>query len=304
MPFKNVHIIINPISGRNPPPYPEFADFMQEIGCEATLYITTLQFGADYYAEKATNAGADLVITYGGDGTVMTVANTLHNTDIPLGVVPGGTANIIAHELNVPINPKQALQFIAEEDFVMQWLDAGKVGDKHFLLRMGIGWEAELSQRPEREAKALWGTLAYAQAALEALGDLNPVTYHLTLDDEQVDVEGINCSICNIGNVGLYNVGISMDIKPDDSYLDVLILQNKDLQGALDIAQNVLASSLPLELEEQLVRYRAKRITVEPSQAQRVSTDGEAVDPTFPITVECVPQYARFLKPKQSNEGV
>jgi len=297
MTLNSAHLIVNPVAGQTAAPFDEFSQFMQAVNADTCLHITTPEFGAPYYAQKARDNGADLVIAYGGDGTVMEVVNTLHGSDIPVGIVAGGTANVIAHELGIPLNAKQALDFIAQDNCEIQWLDAGKTENFYFLLRMGIGWEAELSQRPTTETKEQWGTLAYAQAALQALIDLDPVTYTLTLDGEEVVVDRINCSICNIGNVGLYDIGISIDIKPDDGYLDVMVLQNKNLQGALDIAQNVLSTALPMQLEERLVRHRAKKITIHPSDSQRVSHDGEAVRPDFPLEVECVPHYAKVLRP-------
>lgn len=299
----NIHFIVNPVSGSNGAPFDVIGKFMGEAECKTTLHVTKIDHDVAACVDDALKDNPDLVVAYGGDGTVMEVANRLHEHQTPMAIIPGGTANVIAHELNIPVGVKPALDLIFNQDSEMTSLDAGKIGENHFLLRLSMGWEAELSRRPTTEAKSNWGTLAYTQAALEALGDTEPVTYELTLDDDTTEtVTGINCSICNIGNVGFYGLSIGLDISPSDGFLNVLILQNNNLQAILDITQNVLAGSLPLDIEERLPHYKAQKVTVQPSSTQRLSMDGEALEKSFPITVECVPNYISILTPKQEEE--
>ena len=298
-PQSNVHFIVNPVSGTNGAPFDVIGQFMGQAECKTTMHVTKLTHSATDCVADALTDNADLVVVYGGDGSVMEVANCLHEHEIPLAILAGGTANVIAHELNIPINTQQALEIIFNQENELTSLDAGKVNDKHFLLRFSMGWEAELSLRPTTEAKSNWGTLAYTQSALQALSDTEPVTYELTFDDGTVEsVAGINCSICNIGNIGLYGMSIGLGISPHDGLLNVLILQNTNIQAMLDITQNVLAGSLPLDIEERLPHYQAKKITISPSNTQRLSIDGEAFEGAFPITVECVENYISILTPK------
>lgn len=298
--FKNIHLIINPASGNANPPFEAFTHFSNTVDANVFFHVTQAHYSGDKHAQDAIEAGADLIIAYGGDGTVMEVTCAIEGHDVPIAVMVGGTASIIANELGIPENPQEALQYILDGNYEKLTLDAGKVNDAHFLLRLGIGWEAELSQRPDTEEKSRWGTLAYTKSALAALMDLDATEYKLTLDnDEEITVEGINCSICNIGNVGIPNITIDKDIKPNDGILDVVILQNKHIQGILDIVSNLAANTFPnIEIEEQLAHYQAKSITVELSESQRISCDGEAVEWDFPLTIDCVPDYATFLKPK------
>lgn len=300
----NIHFVVNPVSGNTDAPFKQFGQAMADSPVKTTMHLTKVEHSATDCVNDALLAKADLVVAYGGDGTIMEVANALHGKDIPMAIIPGGTANVIAHELNIPQNPSQALDLIFHKEHDLRWIDAARMADTHFLLRMSIGWEAELSQRPTREEKSTWGTLAYTRAALDALQDLDPVTYRITLDDDTLEeVTGINCSICNIGNVGLYGVSIGMGILPDDGLLDVLILQSKNIQAMLDLTQNLLASSSPLEVEERLIHFQAKKIEVRPSEPQRISMDGEALEDDFPVTAEIVPGYISILVPQAQQEG-
>ncbi|GAB5492492.1 MAG: diacylglycerol kinase family lipid kinase [Phototrophicaceae bacterium] len=296
----NVHFIINPVSGNSDAPFASIGRFMGEAECKTTMHVTKVTHSASDCVATALVDSPDLIVAYGGDGTVMEVATCLHDHDIPLAVLAGGTANVIAHELNIPVQIDQALDLIFNQEHEFLTLDAGKVNESHFLLRLCLGWEAELSLRPTTEAKSTWGPLAYTQAALEALNDTDTVSYELTFADGSTEtVTGINCSVCNIGNVGLYGVNIGAGISPSDGLLNVLILQSNSLQAMADITQNLLSSALPLEIEERLPHYKAKKVTIYPSSDQRMSIDGEAFESPFPMSVECVQDYATFLIPKQ-----
>ena len=295
----NIHFIVNPVSGSATVPFELLGKSMAEAENKTTLRVTTVNYSASDCVGDALADDANLIVVYGGDGTVMEVANCLQDQEIPLAIIPGGTANVIAHELKIPVDTQAALDLIFHHKHQEKWIDAGRVGDEHFLLRFSIGWEAELSQRPTTEDKSRWGILAYTQAALQALNDLEPVTYRMTLDDDTVEeISGINCSICNIGSAGFQEMSIGTDICPDDGLLDVLILQNKNTQAVLDIAQNVLASSFELDLEESLPHYKAKKVEILPDSPQRMSLDGEAFESAFPITFECIPRYVSILTPK------
>lgn len=296
---ENIHFVLNPVSGTGDLPLDVILEVIKSIDCATTIHITSVEHGAEACTQDAIHAGADLIVAYGGDGTLMEVANTIHPHTIPMAILPGGTANVIAHELNIPQNTQQALDLIFNDDNQIKSIDAGKIGEQYFLLRVSMGWEAELSLRPTVEEKSTWRTLAYTHAALQAIQDLELVTYHIVLDDDTEEyVTGINCSICNIGNVGLYGVKIGIDVVPDDGLLNVFILENKNIQAVLDITQNLLASSLPFNMEERLVHYKAKKIIVSPDYPQRMSYDGELYENPFPISVECVPNYISILTPK------
>lgn len=293
---KNIHFIINPSSGKSAPPYELIGNAIAQHEHQCFIHMTTADTPIDFYVETALNMNADLIVSYGGDGTVMGIANALYGHDTPMAIMAGGTANVVAHDLNIPVDPQQALDLIFGDNHEVVCVDAGRVNDQHFLLRFSLGWEAEMSTRPSSDDKTKWGNLAYAQASLESLGDLESVTYELTLDNGQVEsVAGINCSICNIGNIGYYGLSIGKDVSADDGYLDILIVQNQSLQAVVDVAKNVLGNVL--EIEEELPHYKAKKLTIHPSGSQRMSCDGEPFEAEFPLTIECIPNFATIIVP-------
>jgi len=292
----NIHFIVNPASGADGAPLDQLKQYASSVSPTTHFHITEEDTDLSVYVSQAIDDGADLVAAYGGDGTVMEVANCLHEHDIPMGILAGGTGNVIAHELGIPEDPHKALDLIFKKNHQQVQIDAGCVADDHFLLRFGIGWEAEMSRRPSTEDKTRWGSVAYAKATLTSLYDLDPLTYEITLDDDRTEqVTGIACSICNMGNVGLYNINLGKNILPDDGLLDILIVQHENLNAMLDLIQNVLTNVI--EIDEELPHYRAKKVTIQSSESQRMSRDGEPFDTDFPVTIDCVPKFISVIVP-------
>ena len=108
MPYQNVVVIINPASGKQEPVLNTLNDVFRQHDLPWSIRITH-QFGdAARFAREAVASGADLVVGYGGDGTQMEVANGLKGSAVPLGILPGGTGNAMAFELNIPRDLRQA----------------------------------------------------------------------------------------------------------------------------------------------------------------------------------------------------
>src|SRR5690606_26582205 len=125
---------------------------------------------------------------------------------------------------------------VCSQDSYVRQVDVGKVGDRYFLLRIGIGFEADVMNKTEREAKTRLGTLAYLLTGLQSLGERQVARYTLTLDGEQVEAEGISLMIANSGNMGLANVNLARNIDVSDGLLDVIVIRNTDVGSLLQVA--------------------------------------------------------------------
>ena len=91
---KHIHVVINPASGQDQPILNTINDVFRECGVSWDISVTQQSGDARRFAETAVANGADVVAGYGGDGSVMEVAQGLMGTDIPLAILPGGTANL------------------------------------------------------------------------------------------------------------------------------------------------------------------------------------------------------------------
>ena len=106
LPYKRIQVIINPAAGHDEPILNVLNDVFHPAGVEWDISITHKFGDATRLAKEAVASGVDLVAGYGGDGTQMEVANGLLGSGVPQAILPGGTGNAMAHDLNVPINLK------------------------------------------------------------------------------------------------------------------------------------------------------------------------------------------------------
>jgi len=254
--------------------------------------ITHRAGDAEQFARQAAQSGADLVAAYGGDGTVLEVASGLHGTDVPLAILPGGTANLLSVELGIPNTLADAAALITHPGAILRPVDMGRAGD-HLFFHLGLGIEGEMIHKTDRKAKNSSGVLAYVLAALQSLRDHPPVQYRLTLDGDTVEVEGINCMITNYGSLGVGGFSLSHQIDMSDGLLDVLVI------GAADLGQFIAAAASAIargDLTRSLQQWQAREVRVEANAPQTVTRDGEVLE-LDAITAQVVPGAVHILVP-------
>ncbi len=108
--IKYIHVVINPASGQPEPVLSTLNSVFYPAGIKWDVSITAASGDAKRFAEEAVARGADLVAAYGGDGTQMEVAQGLRGSDVPMVILPGGTANLLSVELGIPKELAQAAQ--------------------------------------------------------------------------------------------------------------------------------------------------------------------------------------------------
>ena len=195
------------------------------------LSITKESGDAERFARQAAASGADVVASYGGDGTVMEVARGLLGSEVPLAILPGGTANLMSVELGIPKNLEEAAAIAADPKSRVRLVDAGLFGGKtQFLLRVGIGGAARKVELADRDLKNRYGEMAYSIAALKTISTHDKSQYAFTLDGKTYNKEAYSVLVDNAGNMGLPGVGLK-SILVDDGLLDVIVVLNYRLRS-------------------------------------------------------------------------
>lgn len=164
----------------------------------------------------------DLVIVGGGDGTLNAAIAGLIETQLPLGILPLGTANDLARTLKIPPSIPEACQVIAGRN--VERIDIGSVNDHYFFNVASFGLSVEITQKLTKQAKRRWGSLAYAIAAIQALWQTRPFTAHIQTGDRVETVKAIQVAVGN----GLYYGGglaVAQDATIDDERLDLYSLE-------------------------------------------------------------------------------
>lgn len=290
--FERVHVIINPAAGPDRPILNTLNAVFQPAGIDWDVSITQKAGDATQQAEDAAAAGVDAIAVYGGDGTVMEVASGLVGTDVPLAILPGGTANVMSVELGIPADLAEAAILICRSANIRA-VDMGQVNEHRFLLRAGIGFEAAMIEGADRELKDRVGSLAYALSALRAMRNPQIAHYHLTLDGQDVETEGVTCIIANSGNLGVPGLSLAPTIDVSDGLLDVVIIRKADIASILSVAASVVRLD---ETAEPLQHWQVQEVSVVAEPPQTVQGDGEVLGRT-PVSVAILPQAVRVVVP-------
>lgn len=299
-PFQRLLVIANPNAGQDSNSHSIIADLLREVPMQTDIYLTTGAGDARRKAQEATQAGYDVVAAHGGDGTVMEVADGLRGSQVPLAIIPGGTANVMSVELGIPWDTTQAVELITKGNFGLRTVDMGRVNEQCFLLRIGVGWEAEITVGADPDVKARLGSVAYIQSAFNAMREIQPVRYRMTLDGQAIEAEGINLSICNSGNLGMPALALAPNIRVNDGLLDVVIIQNSDLGSFISLAGSIVNNALPFTQPTEVVQHwqgRSMTIAVEPPQV--VTFDGEVAENPFPLQIEVIPEAIQVVVPTE-----
>ena len=161
--FRNAAIIYNPAAGRRRSQREreigQACELLEAGGIRCTLAPTTGPGNATELARNQTAAGRDLIIVCGGDGTVNEAVNGMAGSQVPLALLPAGTANILAKELRLPWNIVQAAEYIPHGE--VRRIALGRAGDRHFICIAGAGADAAVIRNFNRygASKARLGML-------------------------------------------------------------------------------------------------------------------------------------------------
>ncbi len=297
---KRMRIVLNPVSGIVRDKRETIEKILQEHPDVHYEICETKKAGdARRFAQEGAKEGVDVVVACGGDGTVMEVADGLRGTDTPLGIIPGGTANVMSVELGISQDTAQAIGLLLAEQVQTRKIDIAEMDSQTFLLRAGIGYEAEISTTAARGEKSRLGRLAYFQAAFRRLKTLRRVRYKLTLDDQIIVAHGITCMICNSANIGLYGVQLAPLANVSDGLLDVLVIPSATLGSVLRVVASLFQSVLPFlkRTPPPIKHWQAKRVTVETNRPQMIAFDGEYFKKAYRTTSQIFPAEIRVIVP-------
>ena len=174
--MKRAALISNPRAGiknaQRPRQIDEAVRSLRSAGIAAALHFTSNPGDGERLARAAVNAGYELIIVCGGDGTINEVINGMGPTQIPLAILPSGTANIVARELGLPGNilkaARQLPQWLPHRISLgrARWEEAESPRQRYFLAVAGVGFDARIISQLNIPMKLRLGILAYGWAAL------------------------------------------------------------------------------------------------------------------------------------------
>jgi len=300
--IKNIHIIVNPASGKGESILPVINTSLKDAGIKWEASVTHKKGDATQYAKAADKAGVDAIAVYGGDGTLMEVVSGLIGSETPLIILPGGSANVMANELSIPKDLKEACALISQGPLIMKTIDVGQFNSHYFITGISIGFSADLVKGAGREAKNRIGIFAYFLSLTAALQKLKLSHYHLKIDGNEHEAQGLTCIVNNTGNLGFTKISLDKHIDVSDGLLDVVVVRKANLSLLKLMVLTLIAGERP-ENFELVDHWQGKEISITSSRKQVVQSDGEILD-KFPLHIKVIPGAIRVLVPKNENQPV
>lgn len=236
-----IHFIINPISGNG----------KHNIGkTELEKYFPKEKFKieADYsnYKKQAIlltkNAIAknpDCIVACGGDGTINEVASCLINTKIKLGIIPVGSGNGLASNLNIPKELEKATEIIRNGN--SQTIDVGQVNEHYFFSNMGIGIDAHIIKKYETYDKRT--LIAYLKASISSSFKFKPIQTILTFNNRKINTNSFLLFISNSNEMG-YGMSLTPKASLQDGWLDLVKVSKLGFIDKLVLGIYVLSNKI------------------------------------------------------------
>jgi len=250
--------------------------------------------------EIATARGRDydMVFTLGGDGTAMEVAGALAWTAIPIGVLAGGTGNLLGRALGIPRSVSKAVPALLGG--TVRRIDLGVVLGHRFAVAAGVGIDAAMVQETPRWLKRRLGVLAYTimatKAALRAVILRRFFDVRVEVGTEVIERRAAAVLFANFGAILEDRIVFGPDITVDDGLLDCCIFSPTHLGDALRIMWRVTRRDF--RPDPSILYRKGSRFRLATHPVQMLQADGELLGPT-PVDITVEPLAAHLLVPRR-----
>ena len=301
--IKRALLVANPASRLGKRRLPRAVAALQKAGVHCDVVFTERSgHAAEIVSERS--AAYDAVFTLGGDGTAMEAAGALAGTMRPLGVLAGGTGNLLARAVGIPLDPKRAVpKLLGGEEL---HIDLGRILGtdpvRHFAVAAGVGIDAAMVAETPSWLKRRLGVLAYTitatRAAVRAVLRREFFQVRLTVDGEVFESAAAAVMIANFGAVLSDRITFGPGIRYDDGVLDACLYSPRNLRDATRIMWRLLWRDFS---SDAAMLYRSgRRIRIETEPRRMAQADGELLGMT-PLEVEIAPRAVRLLVPNQPD---
>jgi diacylglycerol kinase (ATP) len=258
---------------------------------------TTAEDPGRSMTRQALEAGVDLVIGAGGDGTVRIVADGMAHSQVPMGVVAAGTANLLALNLELPTDESEALDVAlarSTRDVDLVQLTVDDKESEHFAVMAGIGVDAVIMDEVNPDLKSKIGPAAYFFAAGKALGRL-PVRMEIRIDGGRPHRR--RAMVCLIGNVGRVSSALTLipEANAQDGRLDVYVASPRRLRHWVRLALRLITRRK--QKDDQVDNWQGRRVEVRLAEGDNYQMDGDVVGECRHLVAEVQPGALRVCVP-------
>ena len=291
-------LIVNPRARRGEHVQAQAVEAFVQHGAECEVVVTTApRHATDVVRERG--SGFSAVFTLGGDGTAMEVITGLAGRGPPVGILPGGTGNVLVRSLGISLNVAKAVrQLLAGEE---RQLDLGEMADgRLFAIGLGSGLDEAMIAAASPYMKKRFGVIAYVWSATQAAFRLEQFEVKLLVDGVVHERRAASVLIANLGTVLGGTITLGEGIMPDDGLLHACIYSPRNFIDVVRLFTRMLLGTAHRDRCTTCVAGRQFRLETTPPR--RVQADGELVGMT-PMDVLVVPLAARLLIPLKHSRA-
>ncbi len=259
--------------------------FAAQYGCAMTIRMVRGEGDARHFAGRAAAAGHDVLIVAGGDGTLAEAASGMRAAPLPLLILPTGSANLLARELNIPLDVPRALALLAEG--TLRPIDCGYVPehDRILLTAAILGVGTRIFEDAVGTFKNVLGYPAYVLAAFKNLRRQERAHFQMTVDGRVREEQGQMAVVANTNVGSLRPLHLGPSVRLDDGILDVIVFRHQNVMDLLSIIAGMVRN--PDRPHPQLAYDRARDVRITAQPQLPIGMDGETLpDAALHVTVQ------------------
>jgi diacylglycerol kinase family enzyme len=264
-------------------------------GWETTLWLeTSVEDPGAGVTREALEAGATVIIAAGGDGTVRAVAEAMHDSEARLALLPSGTGNLLARNLNLTLDDMAWSLHVAfsgaDRPMDIALIDIerenGDIAKSAFLVMAGVGLDAKMLANTDDELKKKIGWLAYVKAIATALRDKNQLRLRYSVDGNET--RSLRAHTIIVGNTGTLQANILLlpEAVIDDGYFEIVLLRPEGVIGWIQIFVKVIWENgvlrrskigrLMMSKDVNALNYvKGRKLVVRFRRAEQIELDGD-----------------------------
>jgi YegS/Rv2252/BmrU family lipid kinase len=291
LPYRRALIVANPISGRGRgvKAATELEAGLKGAGLPTELFLSQAP-GDAFTRLRSLDEACDLVVAVGGDGTLREILEGLVDPEIPVGVLPFGTANVLAMELGFPRDVHHCLEILARKQ--IRPLDVATVNGHLSFLVTGVGLDAMAVREVARRRTGPITRWSYVDAMLRTLLRYQPPRLRVSVDDEPIEGEFGQVIVSNLRRYAGF-LNLAADARIDDGVFELYLFPTGKLREMVGALARGVLSRLP---GGAVTMRRARRVRIEAQDPVPYQIDGEEGGET-PVEIDLAPNQYRLVVP-------
>lgn len=237
------------------------------------------------------NEGYEYILIAGGDGSIDRLVNHMkkNNIDLPIGILPTGTANDFANVLSIPLDIDNAIERIINSE--PKYIDVGMINEDYFVNIASTGMFTDVSQRVDTNLKNSIGRVSYIIKGIEDALHLRK--FNITVRSKELDYFGDMYLILILNGRTAGNISFAHNAMIDDGYLDVIIFKAMPIPKSIPVLLDMITGS-PIDKHDEIIYFKTDELYVDCAESIVTDIDGER-GPDFPLNIKCIKNGIQIL---------